>query len=457
MTFRLYLLSFFAVAGLLLHAQNISNKKCLAGDCYNALSTMTYSENGENLKYVGQFKNGLFHGHGVIYDLNRSEKTIDIPKMVARFKDGEIYKRSLEAIPQYYGYMDPYFSYRTTEESFYTEEHLAVNSYNTTMRFSNGEKSTKQFFLVYDFSDKQRLIIDKPFVSAFGTCIKGDCENGNGTLRLEGIGDFESSFPFSKGVAQVAGYLTLKSGEVLQVWIDNGIPTLFITRKLPPNISRLDAAKRRFWKLPEYSCLEGDCLNGYGIVLYGSADRFADDELNKNNMVGYFEGQFEKGGTKKGVLKTFDGRIVKGDFSAVNLHGSYTVQEKDGKTSTYHFLNNQRVTADGKPYKETYSNHDYKPTTKPVSTSTKTQTTEPAKTWTPYQMQPIDLHNTGSKTCPVCGGTGKEIIVDKYVDNTTTTYTEDDSHYYKQTKTETSPYYKKVKCYKCKGTGTVNP
>lgn len=73
---------------------------------------------------------------------------------------------------------------------------------------------------------------------------------------------------------------------------------------------------------------------------------------------------------------------------------------------------------------------------------------ESNKAWEGYK-------NSLQKTCPACGGTGKAYS-SQQVTNTTTTYSEDDANYYKQTNTSTSEYYNVSKCSRCGGSGKLS-
>ena len=53
-------------------------KKCIEGDCKNGQGTLTYSD---GLKYVGEFKDGVYHGQGTLTHSDGS-------KYVGEFKKG---------------------------------------------------------------------------------------------------------------------------------------------------------------------------------------------------------------------------------------------------------------------------------------------------------------------------------------------------------------------------------
>jgi len=47
---------------------NVGFAQCIKGDCNNGYGTFTWEESGS--KYVGEWKDGTFHGQGVLTYIN---------------------------------------------------------------------------------------------------------------------------------------------------------------------------------------------------------------------------------------------------------------------------------------------------------------------------------------------------------------------------------------------------
>ena len=325
---------------------NISG--CISGDCNNGFGTKKYTKNGKTYRYEGYFKNGQFHGLGMEFNewLNKN-----VPQVMGHYENG-----TLKISQEYYAIEPPTGlqmeakSYMRTEEEYIKlADKTQAIAYKVRYISKAGKKENPIKYMLHYSPSGSKIIINRPIAKAFGTCISGDCNNGKGTLRLTGIGDFKGKF--QNGIASSC-LLTLNTGEVIGVSIKNGIPINFKAFKLPAGVSRVEMAKRRVFKLGKNDCLEGDCMNGTGVGLVGHADRLMEAKLSKDaeELQGYFKGTFKSTTRQQGTLYTFKGRQLTGDFSKGG-NGTFT-SVKDGKKETYYLKNGKRVTADGQPYSE---------------------------------------------------------------------------------------------------------
>lgn len=324
--------------------------KCLSGNCRKGFGVMSFRKGTRRYRYEGEFKDGLFEGLGVLYDLTPGQAANDfgqeIPEYIGRFvageKAGKKSRYRLEPIPNYRRNMDPHHQARRAGEYLRPEDQTTAGSYEYYWNTKEGRTIHEQVhFLHHQLPGGRTIVIDKPFARPFGECLSGDCENGEGVLRLEGIGEFRGKFV--DGLAYLTGLLTIETGEVFSVWVEFGFPKRFRTVVLPQGVSRMNLARRRVWRMTEFDCLEGNCWNGRGKQLFGYADRFEESPIEEAGLTGYLEADFQRGRPGYGTLYPFDhpGMEISGNFKN-DLDGDYTVKYR-GRTETWHFQTNRLV------------------------------------------------------------------------------------------------------------------
>ena len=323
---------------------------CKSGNCVEGFGELVYHKGEQAYRYIGQFKSAKFHGLGVLYRTGPGQSITEdgrpIPTYIGQFIEGEkaglAGKYRIEPIAKYWPAMDANYRRRKAEEGLQESDLTASTSYYLFSTNKKGEVLREQVhFLHHQAAGMKPILIDKPFAAAFGNCLSGDCQNGEGVLRLEGIGDFRGKF--IDGTAYLTGLLTVETGEVFSVWVEFGFPKRFRTVKLPEGVSRLDLAKRRVWKMTAFDCLEGNCWNGNGKQFFGDPDRFSQTPLEEGGLTGILEGAFQKGRPGHAVLLPLSGRNLQitGNFTN-DLDGAYQVLNQ-GRGERWNFRNNHLI------------------------------------------------------------------------------------------------------------------
>lgn len=268
---------------------------CVAGDCFNG--TGTYLTPGGAI-YVGQFMNGEIHGQGI-----------------CTYADGSRYEGQWKhRYPEGYG----------------------------TKNWTDGRQFSGQWRRgqpvqengVFQQKNQPFTALDGGFVSQSG-CIKGNCQNGQGTYAYADGSRYEGQFlagqphgqgvfnypngdyyrgQFAYGLPHGQGRRVYASGKVQQgSWLEGGY------------VAPRPAGQ-------EKGCLSGDCTNGYGSYRFQKGDyyegSFQNGKPHGHGMVQYqngdrYEGEMEVGAfAGYGTFYQKNGSIFEGRWSAGNYLGN---------------------------------------------------------------------------------------------------------------------------------------
>jgi hypothetical protein len=336
---------------------------CVKGNCVEGEGKFIFQENDlYTVSYQGNFKNGFYEGLGFVY-LNYLSKEGLISFNLDHFSDkGERLlfmghhrqgKRHGKGIAYAYTkYKDRLINFRKKSEYFQKGESTKVFSY-IFQEYESDSLQAEELcsFVYYHPNANTSFKIVEPFTTAYGNCISGNCQNGFGTLKIEGLGVFESKFV--NGQAQGKGILKLPTGEWKYFASHQGIPAYLRTLKLPGGVSRLAAAERGVWLLANDDCLAGNCYDGEGLRLRVSADRFRKYNIRYR---GYVRTSFEQG-IAAGKFKIFPLTgpefVVDGIFKRGRFDGRIDIQWASEDTPRYeYYQNGLRVTKEGQDYAE---------------------------------------------------------------------------------------------------------
>ncbi|HKK74094.1 MAG TPA: hypothetical protein VJ953_03390 [Saprospiraceae bacterium] len=336
---------------------------CVAGNCVEGAGKFIFQENDlYTVSYQGDFKNGLYEGIGFVYlkylskegiisfDLDHFTNKNERLLFIGHYRQGKRYGKGIAYA--YAKYKDPLINFRKESEYFQEGESTGVFSYIFQDYEADSLLSEELCsFVYYQPNTKTSFKIVQPFTTAYGNCISGSCQNGFGTLKIEGLGVFEGEF--LNGKAQGLGILKLPTGEWKYFASHQGIPQYLRTLKLPAGVSRLAAAERHVWLLANDDCLEGNCYDGEGLRLRISADRF-----RKYNVPyrGYVRTTFKQG-IATGKFKIFSlwgpEITVEGIFEKGAFEGEIVVQWAREDTPRYeYYQSGRKVTKDGQDYAE---------------------------------------------------------------------------------------------------------
>ncbi|MEL6428854.1 MAG: hypothetical protein AAFR54_06720 [Planctomycetota bacterium] len=250
---------------------------CISGDCENGFGELRFLDptwQREILAYRGRFRDGRFHGAGQVHELIG----------VADFLEFDLVPEPTTGNLQFFGHFEHGVA-RTVNEPLPwatemdlcmelnrpydcdvwiwsldqltpQEDGFSVAVFRT--RSGGGGGVVPSFIQHRTFEDGRTVVIDRPFTVDFGEPLDGTCRAGPGTLRLAGIGTLEADFDAS-GAALDRAFLTLLSGEVYEVRIQDGIPLSFERVAVPDGLSWAKAARSGAWiMLRENTCLAGD-------------------------------------------------------------------------------------------------------------------------------------------------------------------------------------------------------
>lgn len=335
---------------------------CIEGNCVEGKGVFVTQESAYyDVRYEGEFKNGYYEGIGFVYFEYASKQNMtsfeldhysNSKKRLLFMGNHQAGKRHGKGIAYAYAkYKDPYKNFREVSEYFQKDEQTGVFYYLFQEYDSDSLQSEYLCNFIYYNPNNRDAKIEQPFTTAFGQCISGDCNNGKGILKINGLGNYEGQFV--NGKAQGKGILKMENSEWKSFEAFDGIPKYIRTVKLPQGISRLAAAKRNVWLLADNDCLEGNCYNGKGTKLRVSADRFRRYNVRYRGYVqtnfqnGIAEGQFK-------ILPIDEPQIkVDGTFKNGKFDGTLTVQWASETTPRYeYYQNGKRVTKDGQDYRE---------------------------------------------------------------------------------------------------------
>lgn len=297
------ILRFKKLSGLI----NEDNKTgCVEGDCKNGTGKKVISVT-EGQYYVGEFKNGLFNGKGILYMNNKKfadgrflDGDFKVGKIfyyndgdeVNYFNEGEFIELELNGYGkrQYMGYGVE----NSNSKNIHMEEGTFKNNVleKGTIEYENGKIFKGTFEYVGDkvkFTSEDGKIttddLDSYSISdktplnkkTTGFCVVGDCKNGNGEY-LGPLGSYKGSFK-NDLFNDLSGEATLDT-----------------------NVSQNDFALENF-----------DLTKNFHTHLFKYTGQFVNGE---------FDG--------KGTIEFSDGAIYEGDFNENKISGMGTFTFKDG-------------------------------------------------------------------------------------------------------------------------------
>jgi hypothetical protein len=275
---------------------------CVEGDCKNGNGKYSW----EGAYYDGEFKNGRFHGKGIVYMNNKKyldgrfvDSNFKFGKKfefkgdeVAYFDEGEFINNELIG-----GGKRQYMGYGVENENprnIHIEEGTFKNGVleKGTIEYENGKKFTGTFEYVGDkvkFTSEDGLIttddLDSYSISGktplnkktTGFCVKGDCKNGEGEY-LGPLGSYKGSFK-NNLFNDLSGEATLDT-----------------------NVNQNDFALENF-----------DLTKNFHTHIFKYTGQFVNGE---------FDGE--------GTIEFSDGSIYEGDFNENKIEGIGTFTFKDG-------------------------------------------------------------------------------------------------------------------------------
>jgi len=187
--------------------------------------------------------------------------------------------------------------------------------------------------------------------SSFCQCKTGDCNNGTGTYDFGWCvytGQFKNGKPEGKGVMKYDDY-TYEGNFKNGVENGNGIITYKDGRKENANyidgvkqetFAKVDTANWQTLHGQDDECITGNCLTGFGTVLFPSGNKYVGYFVNKKrqgNGVFYFangdkyEGSFEKDLRNEGVYTFNNGYTYTGTFKNEDFYNGIFAAP-DGRT-----------------------------------------------------------------------------------------------------------------------------
>lgn len=320
----------------------------IKGDCINGYGELKYLDEDSLYRYEGNFKNGLFDGLGFFYLSETEKKENPLPSYFGYFKNG---KKDGPGISYDFIYSDNLWKIRDRSEYFQPSDEVMLKAYLFEEYQNDSLITERNVYWLHHSPEGSNVsyIIKSPFSLEFGNPISGDCRNGQGVLDLGDLGDYYGNF--IDGKANGYGQLVLPNNEVKAFYAKEGIPRYIRTLVLPQGVSRLDAAKRRAFQLATDDCLEGDCLNGYGTALMGSADQF---NIGQYDYQGFYVGSFKN--TRfdgEGVIHPYldESVTITGRYQNGKREGLFIKKYASGSEKQY-FNDDNRVTETGQPYME---------------------------------------------------------------------------------------------------------
>jgi hypothetical protein len=321
---------------------------CLEGDCINGFGSLKYLDEDSLYRYEGKFKDGKFDGLGFLYARESKKSENPKPKYFGYFSNG---KKNGYGISLEYVNSDKLWRLRKESDYFKPSDEVMLKGYYF-QEYENGvlmSESEVNWLHYSPQNSNKTYLITTPFSLEFGNAISGNCKNGNGVLNLPNLGKYKGRFV--DGRAEGYGELTLPNKEVKAFFAINGIPKYIKTLVLPLGVSRLAAAKRGAFQLATDDCLEGNCKDGNGIAMMGSADRFS---VGQYDIEGYYVGGFKNGKFNGyGEMHPFssESTTVSGKFE-MGLRQGLFVRKSDDKTEKLYYKDNIRVTESGKLWAE---------------------------------------------------------------------------------------------------------
>lgn len=272
-----------------------SRTGCVAGDCYSG--TGTYLTPGGAI-YVGQFQNGEIHGQGV-----------------CTYADGSRYEGQWEhRYPEGYG----------------------------TKTWTNGQQFSGQWRRGQAVS-KNGLYQqnDQPFVGLRGGlvaqsgCLRGDCQNGQGTYAYADGSRYEGQFLAGQPHGQ--GKFFYPNGDYYQGQFANGLPHGKGRRVYADGQIQQGDWQEGGYLAPHLAgqgkgCQGGDCQDGYGVYRFQQGDRyegsFQNGKPHGHGLVQYQNGDRYEGEMQGGAFAGYgtfyknDGSLFEGRWAAGTYLGN---------------------------------------------------------------------------------------------------------------------------------------
>ncbi|WP_221031337.1 hypothetical protein [Actomonas aquatica] len=323
---------------------------CLTGDCVDGYARIRYLDTEAPFWYEGHFREARPEGWGRQFMRHSDPAENPLPAYIGWFKDGV---RHGPGISYQFSGADTLDSIRTEDTYFTAADEVMLLPY-LFQEYEAGElvMEIEKYWLHHQPPGQgDGFVIKTPFATRFGRPLSGDCENGDGILELPGLGTYAGHFV--DGLAQGYGELSLPNGEIKAFELHAGIPAYTKTLVLPAGVSRVAAAKRGAFQLAVNDCLQGNCLNGEGIALMGSADHFS---IGQYDYEGLYEGGFKNGRFHgKGAMRPFVGQTappitISGRFENGRREGPFLKRTGEAEEETLYYQDDVRYTESGQLY-----------------------------------------------------------------------------------------------------------
>ncbi|MDZ8119911.1 hypothetical protein [Pontiella agarivorans] len=330
---------------------HLTDVDCLSGDCINGYASIRYLTDDPEYRYEGFFKEARPDGLGMQF-MSYSDPTEDpLPAYIGNFKNGE---RHGPGISYQFSGGDDLAMIRKDDHYFTAKDEVLLLPH-LYQEYENGEllMESEKYWLHHQPQDREAgFLIKTPFAVYFGKPVSGDCQNGEGMLELPGLGTFSGSF--ENGRAQGYGELTLPNGEIKAFVLHDGVPEYIRTLALPEGVSRIAAAKRGAFQLAVNDCLEGNCLNGEGVALMGSADLFSVGQYDYEGIYrgGFKNGKFHGQGTMLPFVTDEQTTLtIAGTFEDGMRQGRF-VKTRNGEEEIQYFKDDVRYTESGQLFSD---------------------------------------------------------------------------------------------------------
>lgn len=265
---------------LLARGGTFTRTGCISGNCQNGQGTYIMRDGAI---YTGEFSNGEIHGNGVCYYRDGSRYHGEWRN---RRPDGQGTKIWPDG----------------RRQSGRWSRGLPVDQYGNVL-LPTGRVTPQQAGLTNQSG-----------------CIKGNCQEGNGTRAYPDGSRYQGTF--RKGKPHGSGRFDYPNGDTYIGQFENGLPHGQGTRT-----NHLDKSQTNGrWvqgefipKILQRGCVEGDCLNGTGTFIYGDGSRY----------IGHFRAGKAYG---QGQVYYKNGDRYEGSMRNNEIHGFGTYFYQDGRT-----------------------------------------------------------------------------------------------------------------------------
>jgi len=294
-----------ALAGMLWPLSPALSQNCLEGNCENGQGTLEF-ENG--LKYVGQFKDGAYHGIGICYWPNGE-------RYEGEWRNGKPHGKG---------------------------NRLLKDDTRQVGWFEKGE-------FVRPLSERPKEMVSKggPADQPQATgCISGNCQNGRGVFVFDNGAIYTGEF--REGEINGYGICHYPDGSRYEGGWRNAQPDGNGKMIGPDGLERTGkwrsgnminahrSAPPTSKPAREVGCQSGDCINGKGEIVY----------IDGSHYRGYFRDSKPHG---QGIFTYPNQEKYEGSFKNGVPHGRGILYQQDGSTQKGHWMDGEFIGNEPQP------------------------------------------------------------------------------------------------------------